>query len=159
MIYTHILAGLIGAAIAATGAYKVQSWRYGEQIASMKQEASEATTKAVKAAMDKTLTDQKRKDDALIEANKRAQYNATAATRARSAADSLRDELAAARADLSNASESARAKYAIAVETVLGECSRELAEMGRLADGHANDALMLQSAWPKSLAANQPAIP
>lgn len=149
MIYTHFAAGLLGAAIAAVGAWQIQNWRYGEQIAVMKKDASEATTKAVKAAMDKMQVDQKRKDDAIAEANKRANYNAAAATRARSAADSLRDELAAARADLSNATESARAKYAATVETVLGECSRELAEMGRLADGHANDAKTLIDSWPR----------
>ena len=149
MTYTHVAAGLLSAAIAAVGAWQVQNWRYGKQIAVMKKDASEATTKAVKAAMAKTLVDQKRKDDALMEANKRANYNAVAATRASSAADSLRDELAAARTDLSNATESARAKYAAAVETVLGECSRELAEMGRIADGHSSDALMLKEAWPR----------
>lgn len=148
-LYTYVATGLASAAIAAVGAWKIQNWRYGEQIAVMKKEASEATTKAVKAAMDKMQVDQKRKDDAIAEANKRANYNAAAATRARSAADSLRDELAAARTDLSNATESARAKYAAAVETVLGECSRELAEMGRLADGHSSDALMLKEAWPR----------
>lgn len=149
MIYTHVAAGLLSAAIAAAGAWQVQNWRYGEQIAVMKKDASEATTKAVKAATDKMQVEQKRKDDAIAEANKRANYNAAAATRARSAADSLRDELATARTDLSNATESARAKYASAVETVLGECSRELTEMGRLADGHANDAATLKDAWPK----------
>ena len=149
MIYTHVAAGLLSTVIAAVGAWQVQNWRYGEQIAVMKKDASEATTKAVKAAMDKMQVDQKRKDDAIAEANKRSNYNAAAATRARSAADSLRDELAAARTDLSNATESARAKYAAAVETVLGECSRELAEMGRLADGHANDAKTLIDSWPR----------
>ena len=115
----------------------------------MKKDASEATTKAVKAAMAKTLVDQKRKDDAIAEANKRANYNSAAATRARSAADSLRDELATARTDLSRATESARAKYAAAVETVLGECSREYQSMAKTADGHANDALMLKESWPR----------
>ena len=124
-------------------------WRYDTTIARMTQDAAEKTTIAVKAAMEKTLTDQKRKDDAIAEANKRANYNAAAATRARSAADSLRDELASARTDLSNATESARAKYATAVEAVLGECSRELTEMGRLADGHANDAKTLIDSWPR----------
>ncbi len=149
MLYTHVAAGLLSAAIAAVGAWQVQNWRYGEQIAVMKKDASEATTKAVKAAMDKMQVDQKRKDDAIAEANKRANYNAAAATRARSAADSLRDELATARTDLSNATESARAKYAAAVETVLGECSREYQSMAEKADGHANDAVMLKEAWPR----------
>lgn len=149
MIYTHVAAGLLGAAIVGVGTWQVQEWRHGEIHAQKERDYAERTTVAVKAAMDKMQVDQKRKDDALMEANKRAQYNAVAATRARSAADSLRDELAAARTDLSNATESARAKYAAAVETVLGECSRELAEMGRLADGHANDAKTLIDSWPR----------
>lgn len=149
MIYTHVAAGLLSAVIAAVGVWNLQKWRYDTTIARMTQEAAEKTTIAVKAAMDKMQVDQKRKDDALMEANKRANYNAVAATRARSAADSLRDELAAARTDLSNATESARAKYAAAVETVLGECSREFTKMGRVADGHANDALMLKESWPR----------
>jgi hypothetical protein len=148
MIYTHIAAALISAAIASTGAWQVQSWRYGEQIASMKQVASEATTKAVKEAMAKMEVDQKRKDDALIESNKRAQKNAVAAANASNAVNGLRNELATARADLSKATQQARDNYAVAVETVLGECSRELAEMGRIADGHSSDVKMMLDAWP-----------
>lgn len=149
MIYTHILAGLIGAAVAATGAYKVQDWRYGEQIASMKQEASEATTRAVKAAMDKTLIDQKRKDDALMEANKRAQYNAVAADSARRAAVSLRDQLATARADLSSATIDASRNYAAALSDVFGQCVDEYRGLAEKATGHATDSMMYQAAWPK----------
>lgn len=149
MIYTHVLAALIGATMAAVGAWNVQSWRYGEQIASMKQEASEATTKAVKAAMDKTLIDQKRKDDALIEANKRAQYNAVAADSARRAAVSLRDQLAAARADLSSATLDASRNYAAALSDVFGQCVDEYRGLAEKATGHASDSLMYQAAWPK----------
>lgn len=148
MIYQYLAVFLLGASLAATGTWKVQSWRYGEQIASMKQEASEATTKAVKAAMDKTLTDQKRKDDALIEANKRAQYNAVAATRARGAADSLRDELAEARVDLSSATIDAARNYAAAISDVFGQCVDEYRGLAEKASGHASDSLMYQKAWP-----------
>jgi len=148
MIYTHIAAALIGASVAAVGAYKVQDWRYGEQIASMKQEASEATTKAVKDAMAKMEVDQKRKDDALIESNKRAQKNAVAAANASTAVNGLRDELATARANLSKATQQARDNYAATVETVLGQCSREYQTMAEKADGHANNVKLLLDAWP-----------
>lgn len=149
MLYTHIAAALISAAIAATGAWKVQSWRYGEQIASMKQEASEATAKAVKAAMDKTLIDQKRKDDALIEANKRAQYNAVAADSARRAAVSLRDQLAAARASLPTISCEASREYASRLSEVFGQCTERLTEVARQADDATNAAMTLDHAWPE----------
>lgn len=149
MIYQYLATFLLGAAMAATGAWKVQSWRYGEQIASMKQEASEATTKAVKAAMEKTQVDQKRKDDALIEANKRAQYNAAAADSARRAAVSLRDELAAARASLSSATVDAARNYAATLSDVFGQCVDEYRGLAEKATGHASDSLTYQNAWPK----------
>lgn len=148
-LYTYVATGLAFAVFASVGVYSLQKWKYESIIARMKETAAESTKIAVKAAMKQTDQWQSDKDKALNEANQRAQKNQVAATRARSAADSLRDELAAARTDLSNATESARAKYAAAVETVLGECSRELAEMGRLADGHANDAVMLKESWPR----------
>jgi hypothetical protein len=149
MIYSHLLAGLIGATMAAVGAWNVQSWRYGEQIASMKQEASEATTRAVKDAMAKTAVDQKRKDDALIEANKKARSNAVAADSARRVAISLRDQLASARADLPSSTIDAARNYAAAVSGVFGQCTERLTEMARIADGHAADSLMYQNAWPR----------
>lgn len=148
-LYTYVATGLLSAAIAAVGVWNLQKWRYDATIARMTQGAAERTTVAVKAAMDKMQVDQKRKDDAIAEANKRANYNAAAATRARNAADSLRDELATARVHMSSANESARAKYAATVETVLGECSREYQSMAEKADGHANDAVMLKESWPR----------
>lgn len=163
MLYTHVAAALISAAIAATGAYKVQSWRYGEQIASMKQEASEATTKAVKAAMDKTLTDQKRKDDALIEANKReqkiqaiAKQNAIAANNANALANGLRLELAAARANLSTLSIEALRDRADRLSQVFEQCLSKYAgsaerynELAQDAGRLASDLKRLDDSWPK----------
>lgn len=148
MLYTHIAAALIGAAIATTGAWQVQSWRYGEQIASMKQAASEATTKAVKDAMAKTLTDQKRKDDALIESNKRAQKNAVAAANASTAVNGLRNELATARSDLSKATVEAVRNYAATCSSILGTMAESGAGIAAKADGHSSDSVMLEAAWP-----------
>lgn len=148
MIYTHIAAALISAAIAATGAWQVQSWLYGEKIASMKQAASEATTKAVKAAMEKTQVDQKRKDDALIESNKRAQKNAVAAANANTAVNGLRDELATARADLSKATIYAAREYGKAATDVIGECANSLTEMARENDTIYSEKWLLIDAWP-----------
>ena len=42
MIYTHAAAALLGASIAAVGAYKVQDWRYTGQINQIKAAQAEA---------------------------------------------------------------------------------------------------------------------
>ena len=38
MIYSHVAAALLGAAVAATSAWQVQSWRYEKQIATITQQ-------------------------------------------------------------------------------------------------------------------------
>ncbi len=147
-LYTHVAAGILGAAVAFTGAWQVQNWRYGEQIATMQKDAAEATASAVKAAMVKTQEDQKRKDDALIEANKRAQYNAAAAAAARTTANSLRDELATARAGLPNSTCETARNYAAALSDVFGSCTARYLELAEKATGHASDVRTLDQAWP-----------
>lgn len=67
----------------------------------------------------------------------------------RLAAGGLRDDLAAARAQLASATDAARAKYSAAVDTVFTDCTRRYSEMAEAAQGHAIDSLMLQRAWPK----------
>lgn len=147
-LYTSAVLAIIFSAIGAIGAYKVQDWRYGEQIATMQKEAAEATANAVEAAMVKTQEDQKRKDDALIEANKRAQYNAAAAATARTTADSLRDELTTARAGLSSISCEASREYAARLSQVFGQCTERLTELARISDDATNAAMTLDQAWP-----------
>ena len=142
------IASLIGIVVLCFSVWKIQDWRYSSKIAGMEKQAAESTTIAVKAAMDKMQVDQKRKDDALAESNKRAQQNSLAASNALNAADGLRRELAAARADLSTATQQARDNYSAALETLLGECVRDYQEISEKADGHANDVKTLLDAWP-----------
>jgi uncharacterized membrane protein len=145
----NVYAYLAGAAVIAASAWSVQGWRKDAEIAELKLTAAESTKIAVKAALTQTEQWQSDKDKALYEANQRAQNNQAAATRASSANNSLLNELATARADMSKATEQARDKYAAAVEGVLGQCSREYQDMAAKADGHANDAIMLMEAWPR----------
>ncbi|GAB2463689.1 hypothetical protein GCM10027082_14060 [Comamonas humi] len=50
MIYTHVAAGLLGAAIAANSAWQIQDWRLGGQIEAMKTAQATAALKAEKLA-------------------------------------------------------------------------------------------------------------
>lgn len=149
MIYTHVAAALIAAFVAATGTWQVQNWRYGEQIATMKQEAAEATTVAVKAAKEESERLQAKKDKALNEANERAKTNAAAAAAARSSIIGLRDELAAAKSNLSKATREAAIDYAQTCRAVLQDMAEAGGRIAEKADGHANDATTLDEAWPK----------
>ena len=148
MVYTHLAAGILGAAVAFGAAWKVQDWRYGEQIATMQKEAAQATANAIKEAMKKTQEDQRRKDDALKEANIRSQKNALAAAAANRTADSLRDQLATARANLPNSTCEAARNYAAALSDVFGSCVKEYRELAEKATGHASDVKTLTEAWP-----------
>lgn len=149
MIYTHLAAAILSAALAATGAWQVQAWRYGGQIARIELAQHDRAEQAIRTAMARTTELQHQKDEALNEATKRTQRNAAAAAAARSERDSLRDELAAERERLPGAACPAVRNYAAAVNTVFSQCAAALEDLARAADGHASDALMLEQAWPR----------
>ena len=92
---------------------------------------------------------QKGKDDALIDANKRAQANKAAADKLAAANRGLRDELTDQRRKLSTASIDAVRQYAATANSVFGECSAEVERLAGEASGHASDSLMYQRAWSK----------
>lgn len=144
----YLISALVGALLAFAAAWQVQDWRYGEQIFQIRYDEQKATSAAYGRALAKTAEFQRKKDEALNAANQRAQRQASAAASARADAVSLRDQLAAARADLSHASLDAARRYAAALSTVFAECTGALAEMAGAADGHASDSLMYQQAWP-----------
>lgn len=150
MVYTHIAAALAGAAIAFAGAWKTQDWRYGAQIATIKAQHAEDYAKAQQRALDETTRLQAQKDKATKDAEKRALKNAADLATARLVGDGLRDELAAARLQLSEASRNSLNQYAATLGDVFAECVRRYQELAGKADGHASDSRTLIDAWPKA---------
>ena len=149
LIYTHLAVALVGAAIAFGGAWKVQDWRYTTQISTLKAQHAADYAKAQQRALDETTRLQAQKDKATKDAAKRAlKLEADLAT-ARLIGDGLRDDLAASRLQLSEASRSSLNQYASTLSVVLAECVRSLESMAGKADGHAADARTLIEAWPK----------
>lgn len=140
---------LIAAAMGFGAAWKYQGYKYGEQIATMQKDAAEATTKAVKEAMEKTQADQKRINDALKEANIRAQKNQALARALDGDVLRVRDELATARSDLSKASADAVRKYSDAQSNVVRACTARLVDVAGYADQCASDLRLMQEAWPQ----------
>lgn len=149
MIYTHAAAALLGASIAAVGAYKVQDWRYTGQINQIKAAQAEAVNTATREARAQESARFKGVQDAQAAAQTRAQVARRDADRARSELDRMRDTLSATRGGVPGESPGACAVRADAGADVLAQCAAAYQELARAADGHANDALMLQQAWPK----------
>ena len=155
MIYTHVVAALLAATIAATSAWQVQGWRLGEQaqasktaLESLKREHAESLTRATASALNATLQWQKEKDDAIDRAQQLAKTQAANAAAARRDADSLRGALATASLRLPVATPSACTEYGAAVGGLLDQCGRAYQELGEKADQHAASVKLMQDAWP-----------
>lgn len=131
MIYTHAIAALLGASIAAIGAYKVQDWRYTGQIESMKAEQSAAlkAAESTARAREQILNDENAKvTNAYLAQKARAD---AAAGRAAAAGRVLSEALAAAATADQNAGPHCGADDPRG--TIAGECAEAL----RALDGYA----------------------
>ena len=148
-VWPYVAVGVVCLAVGGTGAWKVQGWRLGEQLASIREQ--QATTAA--AAQREARTTESRRSLNVLEAQnaatKRAQVARADADRARSELDRLRDQLAARRGGVPNESPAACAVRADTTADVLSACAAEAQELASIADRLNADRLMLLEAWPK----------
>ena len=149
MIYTHIAAALIGAAVAAVSAWQVQNWRYGEQMAEIRHDQAVASKEAEKFARQAETQRRSDVDEAIRNSTVRAIAARRDADAARSELDRLRDATRATRGGVPGESASACAERADTAGQLLGACAAEAQELARIADRHANDARTLIESWPK----------
>jgi len=149
MLYTHAAAALLGASIAAVGAWQVQSWRYTGQINQIRAAQAEAVNTATREARAQESARFKGVQDAQAAAQTRAQVARRDADRARSELDRMRDTLSATRGGVPGESTAACAVRADAGADVLAQCAAAYLSMAGIADRHANDARTLIEAWPK----------
>jgi len=149
MLYTHAAAALLGASIAAVGAWQVQSWRYTGQINQIRAAQAEAVNTATREARTTESRRFTNVQEAQNAAQKRAQTARLDADRARTELDRLRDELASTRGGVPGESTAACAVRADAGADVLAQCAAAYLSMAGIADRHANDARTLIEAWPK----------
>jgi hypothetical protein len=148
VIYTHVAAGLIGAAIASLGAWQVQDWRYNARIAQM-QEAHAVSLKVsteIARAREQALGSAKQKVEEAYAIEKRKA--AVAARSARAELDGLRDELYAISVPAPNPGANPVAPSrtdGVSIERrLLGECATALVEVAAGADGLAAQLIGLQ---------------
>jgi hypothetical protein len=143
----YILAAVAVAAF--VGGFTTNGWRLNSKIDSMVAQHTLAVQSATEKAMQETARLQKEKDDAIAKAQVQIQANAAAAAAARRERDGLRDDLAASRVAIANASIGSLREHTSTLTTVFEQCAGQLEEMARIADGHATDTVMLLNAWPK----------
>ena len=148
MIYTHAAAALLGAAIAATLAWQVQSWRYTGQIATIQAAQLEAVNTATREARAQESRRYQEIQNAQAKSAQRAADARRASDAARTAGDGLRDDIAAG---LRASEESAAAchQHAASVSRLLSQCEADYRGMATAAQGHAGDVMLLLDAWPK----------
>lgn len=146
---THIIVGVAAAAIGFGAGWQINGWRLNNKIDRIELRAANELAAATKKAMEDSAKLQRTKDEAIKQANERAQTNARAAAGARAERDRLREQLSSTGLALSSASCDSIRNYAAALSDVFGECSEELVSLAEKADGHASDALMFERAWPK----------
>jgi hypothetical protein len=149
MLYTHAAAALLGASIAAVGAWQVQSWRYTGQINQIRAAQAEAVNTATREALAQESARFKGVQDAQAAAQTRAQVARRDADRARSELDRLRDNIRSARGGVPGESPAACAQRADAAADVLAQCAAAYQWLAEVADRHADDARTLIEAWPK----------
>jgi ribosomal protein L16 Arg81 hydroxylase len=149
----EIVPGILWAAICA-GLFAwggINAARVGSiktDLAELKAAHAQALTQATEAARTESERLQRIKDEAINEAQTRAQENAVAAGRARTELDRLRRAIANGATTSADPACKATADRAATLGDVFGECAGELTEMGRKADAHASDLRTFHDAWP-----------
>jgi hypothetical protein len=135
-------------AVAFASGFVVQGWRKDAEIAAIEAANSAALAAATAQAMEETNQMQRKKDEALRIAAKRAQDNAAAAAAARAERDGLRNQINTATTALPTATCTSAREYAAAATAVFEQCAGALEELAGKADGHATDSRTLTNSWP-----------
>lgn len=149
MVYTHLAAAIVGAAIAAIGTWQVQGWRYGEQIANINSEHARQSEASAKSALRMTEHYRENADEAVRKAEERLAQNKRDADRLHGELDGLRGDLASVPERITSATREAVDQYAATATFVFDQCSRRYSEVAQAASGHAADVKTLMEAWPR----------
>lgn len=146
-------ARIIGAAITAAllfaAGWITQGWRAEAKLLDVKRQFAESAATAHTQALERYQTLERTKDEAIAAHAALVAQNADAAAAARRTADGLRRDLAGVPARIAAATDSAAREYAAAASVVLDQCTAEVADLARVADGHAADVRLMLQAWPK----------
>lgn len=145
LVASHLALALL----AASMAWGAQGWRLQARIDALRTEQATAAARAQADALDKQAAFTAQLQRAQSDAARREQQLQAAVAAGRRTVDGLRADLAAANAVLPQVAEHARLAYARTAAELLGACAERYLDVAAAADRHADDALMLQEAWPQ----------
>lgn len=147
--YIKPIIAAVALAAAAYGGWLVNGWRHETIIATMERDTANALSAANERYRAKEQTWQFQLSEAQDAAKKRETKLLADATAARSAAGSLRDDLAAIRRDLPGLAADACREQADRLADVFGACVGEYRDMAEEADRINSGRQELMDAWPK----------
>lgn len=142
-----LIAAAVAAVLTGIAGWTANGWRLNAKIDRIHAEHAQDLTKANADALAKYNDMERKKQEALNEANKQAQRNALAADAARTELERLRQQIASG--SVSTATCGSVRNYATTLQAVFGECAARLEWLAKEADGHALDSRTLNGAWPK----------
>ena len=152
--YKYVVDVLVVTALVGGVAYGVHRYNdYQQGIGAARvQEAWTAQTAADAAAVrTREIQLQKDKDEAERQAQVRIAAANSAASAAAQSSRVLDSTLKSVLARSSTDSVEANRKYTTALATVFSDCKDQYRSLGREAQGHADDSLKYQQAWPAAL--------
>ena len=143
-----IIGALILAATFAMG-WTANGWRLNSKIDQLIADHERQVAQANADALVRYNDLERKKQEAVNEANKIAQRNARAATDARNDLERLRNQITNSAGSVPTASCTSVRAHATTLSTVLAECVGQLEAVAKDADGHALDSRALNGAWPR----------
>ena len=149
MLYTHAVAALVSAAMAAAAAWGVQGWRMDARLAALQTQYATQQAQAVEKAHAETIRLQTQADAAARQHAARAAALAHDLRRTDAAVGLLHDAANAAIA-AAQTSHSTCQRVAAASTTALEQCSGKYRDVAAAADAASAEAVMLRQAWPTS---------
>ena len=150
--YAYLIDVVLILAIICTFAYGVHIFALHNQALGAERvqiEWDRANEVAADAQRKRELQFQQEKDDALNQAQKSIQAANAGAVAAADAGRMLHTTVETLVAKSAGDTSDATRKYTAALAAVFEECTNKYRELGREAQGHADDSLMYQKAWPK----------
>ena len=129
--------------------WTANGWRLNSKINQLIADHERQVAQANADALAKYTVLERKKQEAIDEANKIAQRNARAATDARNDLERLRNQIANTTSSVSTSTCTSVRAHATTLSTVLAECVGQLEAVAKDADGHALDSRTLNGAWPR----------
>ncbi|MBB6559567.1 hypothetical protein HNP48_002234 [Acidovorax soli] len=147
-MYTHAIALIVGAAIAATGAWQVQEWRMGGQLSTLKADHATSLAQVMAASTKAERAITTTYQGALNASIAREALLRTELDHLYRVSDGLREQSAEAGRRLATAPPAAVLEYAAALGAVHDDCRAAYADLASKATGHASDVRTHREAWP-----------